>query len=382
MHYSSDGGATWTHAPNLPLANTCCDPTVAWSSDGSKAYTASLGANASDPVYVYRSADNGHTWTDLATEAGADPRRELGSGTDKEYLHVDVHAASAFKDNVYLTWHENNVMKFARSTDRAHTWSTPVSISTGTSERGIGSDITSDKTGKVYYVWPAFNSNTIRLRRSSDGGATFASPSTSIASTLGSFAFPVPSMEEREVFIYAAAASDLGNGTHGGSVYVAWTDATATTTTDPATNHARIQVAYSRDGGDTWTATTPHATADATTVDRYHPWLGVAADGSVHVIYYDTRNSVTRSDVDLYWSKSTDGAQTWGTPERLTTVMSPNGDGFEWGDYNGMDVVGSRLLAIYTDNRAETGSGDSVDVYTIGKATNTPSSTLFANGFE
>lgn len=382
MHYSSDGGVTWTHAPNLPLGNTCCDPTVAWSSDGSKAYAASLGANPSDPVYVYRSADNGQTWTDLSTEAGADPRREIGSSTDKEYLHVDTHPSSPYKDHVYLTWHESNVMKFARSTDRAHTWSAPLTISSGTAERGIGSDITSDASGRVYYVWPAFNSKTLRLRRSSDGGATFEASSSAIASTQASFSFPVPSMEAREVFVYAAAAADHGNGPHAGSVYVAWTDSTAATSTTAANNHARIQVAYSRNGGDSWTVTTPHETADAASVDRFHPWLGVAADGSVHVVYYDTRNAAARDSVDLYWSKSTDGAQTWSTPQRLTTVLSPNiVDSFEFGDYNGLDVVGTRLLAIYTDNRAETGSGDSVDVYAIGRST-VDANLLFGDGFE
>ncbi len=191
-------------------------------------------------------------------------------------------------------------------------------------------------------------------------------------------------MEDREVFIYVSAAADLGAGAHSGSVYVAWTDATAATTHTPASNHARIQVAYSRNGGNTWAVTTPHATADASNVDRYHPWLGVAGDGSVHVIYYDTSRDVDRNGVDLFWSRSSDGAQTWATPQRLTSVLSPNIiDGFEWGDYNGMDVVGTRLLAIYTDNRTEgIGSGDSVDVYSVGRDTAAPPLQLFADGFE
>ncbi len=64
--------------------------------------------------------------------------------TDKEYLHVDIHSPSGCLDTVYLTRHEGNILKFARSTDRAHTWSMPVSLSSGSSERGIGSDITTD----------------------------------------------------------------------------------------------------------------------------------------------------------------------------------------------------------------------------------------------
>lgn len=55
-----------------------------------------------------------------------------------------------------------------------------------------------------------------------------------------------------------------------------------------ANNHARVGVAYTRDGA-TWTLRTPHETADAGTVDRFHPWLGVAPDGKVYVMFYDTR---------------------------------------------------------------------------------------------
>ena len=146
MHYSTDGGETWNQAAALPLGGTCCDPTIGWSSDGTKAYSATLGSSG---VYIYRSGDGGQTWTDLDTEPGADPRREIGSGTDKEYLHVDTHAGSACLDTIYLTWHESNNMKYSRSTDMAHTWSTPVTLSTS-SQRGIGSDITSDTSGRVH----------------------------------------------------------------------------------------------------------------------------------------------------------------------------------------------------------------------------------------
>ena len=43
MHYSTDGGETWNGAAALPGGGTCCDPTVDWSSDGTLAYTATLG---------------------------------------------------------------------------------------------------------------------------------------------------------------------------------------------------------------------------------------------------------------------------------------------------------------------------------------------------
>ena len=377
MQYSTDGGETWNAAGALPYGGTCCDPTVAWSSDGAKAYSATLGS----AVYVYRSADAGQTWTDLANEPGADARREIGSGVDKEYLHVDTHAPSACLDTVYLTWHEGNTMKFSRSTDLAHTWSTPATMSSGP-ERGIGSDITSDTNGRAHYIWPAFNSKKILVRTSSDCGITFDS-SVEIATTQASFDFPIPSMDNRYAWIYVGAAADLSGGAYGGSIYAAWTDTTEPEAGSAADNHARIQVAYSRDGGATWTTSTPHETADSDTVDRWNQWLAVGPDGSVHVVFYDTRNDPTRRSVDLYWSTSTDGGASWGTPTKLTSEISPHmEDFFQFGDYNGLDVVMSELIAVFTDNRDETGgTGDSPDIYAAGQSVD-GGSAIFADGFE
>jgi hypothetical protein len=375
MWRSSDGGSTWAAGQDLPLGGECCDPTIAFNSTGTKAYTASLGS----AVWVWRSDDNGVTWDDFNTEAGADPRREIGSGgVDKEYLHIDTFPTSPFLDRIYLCWHASNIQRFAFSSNAGNTW-TQQSFSAD--PVGIGCDLSSDKNGNVYYFYPAFVTKQILVKKSIDGGTSFGTPVV-VAPTQGSFIFPIPSTEVREAFIYAAADADLGTGTFANSLYAAWTDSTAATSGTAANNHARIQVAYSRDGGATWNVTTPHETADANTVDRWHPWLKVAPNGNVFVVFYDTRNSAGRTGVDFYFSVSTDGAQTWSAPARLTTVTSPNiADGFEFGDYNGMDIVGEQLIAIYTDNRNEGGGGgDSIDAYAVG--TMTVSDTIFQDGFE
>ncbi|MEM7352881.1 MAG: sialidase family protein [Acidobacteriota bacterium] len=379
MHFSTDGGETWASAPNL-TGNECCDPTVAWSSDGTKAYTATLGST----VWFYRSGDGGQTWTDLATITPGDDRREIGTGgVDKEYIHVDLFPTSAFLDRIYLSWHEGNVMFTSYSADRGNTWSAPNSFGTATNVRGIGSDLVTDKDGNVYHFWPAFNNPNIWVSKSEDGGDNW-NANVEVAATQGSFDWPIPAMDSRFAWIYVSAGADLSDGPYGNSLYAAWTDTIDPEAAGANNNHTHIQVAYSRDGGDTWTVTTPHETDDGDTVDRFNQWLAVGPDGTVYVIFYDTRQDLPgRSDVDLYFSTSTDGAQTWGTPERLTSVTSMHiSNGFEWGDYNGLDIVLNNLIAIYTDNRNEGGGGgDSVDAYAIGRTTG-PADLIFADGFE
>ncbi len=378
MLFSSDGGDTWTSAPDL-TGSECCDPAMDWKSDGSFAYNVTLGGNQ---VWFYRSDDNGQTWDSLEDLTPGDNRRELSGPTgnlnDKEYIHVDQSPTSPFQDNIYITWHQSNIIQFAVSEDDGNTFT--ITSNPNNEPRGIGSDIVTDRDGTIYHFWPATNIPDIRMNKSTNGGTVFT-PSIVVAPTNDGFDFPIPSMDSRFVFIYVAADIDLTGGEYDGRLYASWTDTLGPQSANPAANHARIQVGYSDDGGDTWTVTTPHETDDQLEVDRWHQWLKVDRNGIVHVIYYDTRQFVDRSGVDVYHSYSVSGGQAWSAPTRLTSVSSPEGSGFQFGDYNGMDFGDSDDgVAIFSDNRAEGGGSNDMDVYVapvIG-----PIDLIFEDGFE
>lgn len=383
MYRSNDGGESWVFAAPLPTddllgSDVCCDPTVEWSADGSLAYTATIGFSpqgACCDVWFYRSSDDGATWKDLGTPPlMLNNRRELAPlyTADKEFLHVDRSPNSPHLDNIYLTWHESNDLKFARSTDFGNTWSFPSSISSGTSQKGIGSDITSDRNGNLFYFWPSHTSQRILFARSTNGGVSFA-PAAQVATTFGSFTFPIPAMFQRYAFISASADTDVTTGPFSNRVYVTWTDLTASDTGNPTTNHARVRVAFSANQGATWTAVTPHSTADASTVDRFHSALAVDSLGTVHLIYYETVPGTSRMAVRVMHQRSVNGGNAWSAPEELTSDISTViFDSFQLGDYNGLDVVGNLALASFTDNRSENGSpGDSVDIYVGSGATQT-----------
>ncbi|MEM7084458.1 MAG: thrombospondin type 3 repeat-containing protein, partial [Pseudomonadota bacterium] len=339
MYYSHDGGDTWNIQGVLP--NTCCDPTVDWSSDGSIGYTAAL----SGPIGVsfWRTEDFGVTWTN---------RVDLtASGSDKEWIHVDRAPTSPHQDNIYVTYHNGNVMQFARSTDMGMTFDI---TAFPTAPSGIGSDITTTANGDIYYVYGAFGAQTVTLLKSTDGGATFEAPST-VATTNGSFDWPIPAMESRNAWIYAATAADNSGGPNDGSVYVAFSDVTGPEGS-AINNHTQVKVYYSRDGGATWNFSIPHDTADVNDVDRFNQWMTVDEFGNVHVVYYDTRNSTGRTGVDLYYTISQDGGVTWDEPTRVSSETSVNvTTGQEWGDYNGVSVVGGKVIPIWADNRPTDG---------------------------
>ncbi len=376
MWFSSDAGATWTRSQALSTTaggNVCCDPTVSWSTDGTKAYGSALincGASGCG-IRVYRSDDNGNVWGDTDVGTTAPPPVDIvATGSDKQFIHVDGSVASLHRDVVHLCWHESNVNQYARSTDFGVSFSPKIPIdNTG---RGVGCDLTSDRAGNVFYFYPGLDSGAaptqkrIRFAKSTDGGLTFPTVGNA-AVTNDSFNYALPSMETRKVAKIVQADADISSGPLSNSVYVIWPDITAVESTTAANNHSQVRVAYTRDGGATWQTSVPHPVDDVSTVDRYQPSIKVDDLGRVHVIFYDTRHSINRNGVDVYYNISYDGAVTWGTARRVTTVTSDNiNDSFEFGDYSHMDGVLDQIVTIFTDNRSEAGGPVDKDAYAAG----------------
>ncbi len=365
MYWSDDGGVTWTLSQVNP--SSCCDPAVDWSSDGSIVYQADLASDTA--IRWSRSTDQGHTWAPM--------QNQTTGGRDKEMIHVDRSPSSPYKDNIYLSWHDGNIQKFTKSTDMGLTMAPTTSFNS--EPVGIGSDLTTDTNGNVYYFYPSTAAGAgIRLLKSTDGGDTWAT-GIQVAPLNDTFDFPIPAMESRNAFVYTSADVDVNNN----NIYVAWTDQTDQSTNGgAAANHAWINVAKSTDAGATWSMCPhPHPTADELTVDRFHPWIKVGENGTVHIGYYDTRNSTNRTGVDFYYAASLDGCATWETEERYTTETSTNiSNGQEWGDYNGLSVVLDNIATSFTDNRPSLGQ-----TAMIAQATNlyaSPTFTLAATPLE
>ena len=370
QNYSTDGGATWFSAGVLP--STCCDPAMEWSADGTVAYAATLPSAGGLRAGLFRSTDNGQTWGSVILVSTG--------GSDKEWIHVDKSPSSPYLENVYLTWHQSNVMFFSRSVDKGVTWSTPISFPSAA--RGIGSDITTDSAGNIYYIWPSSSAATanIYVVKSTDGGANFGAPVV-VQPLFDTFDFPIPSMETRRAFIYIAADTDRSGGPFDGRVYAAYTALHPSSGGTTATNHAWIQVAYSDDGGATWAlTTTPHSEADIATVDRYHPWLEVDEGGAVHIGFYDTRNSPNRTGVDFCYNYAVDGGATWVDEPRVSAATSGNTtNGQEWGDYNGITAGPVEAAMSWTDNRPG-GGGTPVQKSYVGRVQNLAAGPTYTMG--
>ncbi|MCB1045416.1 MAG: exo-alpha-sialidase [Acidobacteria bacterium] len=370
MYYSNDGGATWQFAQ--VLSGSCCDPTVDWSPDGTIAYVSTLGNCGFFTlcnIEIYTSTNNGQSWGNQVSITNTQV-------SDKQYLHVDHVPTSPHFGNLYVSWHDNNVLKFARSTNNGVSFD-PIVTMTG--PLGIGSDIASDRSGNVFHIWSSYASQTVRFAVSTDGGQTFSNDAV-ITTENSEFNYPIPCFDQRQVPIIVNATADTSTGSFQDRVYACWNDTRDPESTTPSQNHSQIWVAYSDDLGMNWNLVNPHPTADVGTVDRFNPWLEVDQDGTVHVIFYSTQNNPNRLEADIYHVASTDGGQNWSVPQRVTATSSNYiNDSFQFGDYTGMSIVGNQMRPIWTDNRASvdvftaeiTTSGGGGDYVLVGPATTT-----------
>lgn len=347
-YYSQDGGQNWLPAEGAsPLTDSCCDPTLGWSPDGGIAYAATLRPFALNGggIVFYRSDDSGRSWAQTAVISE-------GNFEDKEYLHVDTYncGVNPHCGNIYVSWHISSRMHLARSTDNGDSFAT---FFHEDSVSGIGSDITTDQQGTVYHFWPEVNERLLTFAASTDGGLTFG-PRQTITNTNASFVYSIPSFDVRLAFVHISAATDLTGGAYHNRMYICWNDASVPTQQG---GFSFVRVAFSDDGGQNWTVSTPHREDDPYTVDRFNPWMEVDQNGWIHVVYYDTRNDSRRLRADMYHSYSKDGGLTWQPEQRLTNFSSEKvGNSFQWGDYNGLAIVGDQIRPIWTDNRLNRGA--------------------------
>ena len=360
--FSSDSGATW-HRNELPLAPGSAfqsDPAFAFTSDGTAwAATLGIGANGS-PIecQVYKSTDHGASWSFVSTVS-------TGNSNDKELMWIDPHPGSSFRDNIYLAWDvPGGGMRFVRSTDKGATWS---SVTTLSSDVAIGCHLTTGPDGALYVAWPDLDSRELRFRKSTDGGATFADARV-IATTKDSYEVSIPAMCERKVLIYLSIGVDRSNGPHRGTVYASWTDRDGTTE-DPGCSdttsaaNSNIYFSSSTDGGNTWSA--PKIIHDnPASTDQFNQWMDVDPDdGSLHVIYYNTKDDTGRHKTHLYYIASTDGGATWVDETRISTaqtdetVSGADPFGNQYGDYNGLVAYRGVAFPSWTDRRTTNPDG-------------------------
>ena len=310
--YSFDGGLTWGQ-------DLFVEPEYIWDSDpGITVDTAgnfyavilSYTGSTSEPngLFVYKSTDGGVTWSDPVTVINGVP----GVFEDKELIACD-RSGGPYTDNLYVAWTRfySTQILMCRSTDEGNSFVGPVTIS---DMNGVQWPVPCvGPNSEVYVAWVQYSPGAIRFDCSTDGGETFGTDITiQNVSFVSGYIYG-----DIMVFSFPAIDVDITGGPYNGNIYVAYMDyASGNTDTD-------IYFTCSTDGGNSWSQKIRINDDPLNNgCDQFHPWLFVAPDGNIIVVFLDRRLDSGNLLMDLYMTTSTDGGNSWSSNERITTVSS------------------------------------------------------------
>jgi hypothetical protein len=356
--YSTDGGATYTDGGTLPTnpGGDAGDPVLARNESTGRIYFSTLGFNVST-IQVFRSDDNGVTWT---APVNGTPG---GSSEDKEWMTVD-NFPGAGNGNVYLISRRfgspAGIYMF-RSTDHGNTFGPTGGTLLVSGQQGAFVAVGPDHA--VYAFW--WNGTTLRVRKSTDFGATFA-PAVTVASGLTGGSNGDLGLTGIRQGTSTAAGFRSNSFPHAainpvsGHIYVTFND-------NPAgTDKGDIYMVMSTDGGTTWSARV-RVNDDATLADQWQPTLAVTPDGSGIGFFYYSRQEDPANNLFRFYGRTgiISGSTITFTPSfAISDVASLPEFGRDavvnstyMGDYDFAVATPGKFHVVWADNRDDLAGG-------------------------
>jgi hypothetical protein len=235
--WSIDGGASWTDSGTPPRGTTVgkwlSDPVITVNEKSGEFYLCGMviTSAARNGIAVIKGtfADTGLVWEPptLARIAG-------DTLPDKPWIAVDsltgvlAVAYTSFERNGQLL---TDQIEFQTSPDGGASWSGQQRLS-GDEEQGLvqGPRPVFGPHGEIYVAWTRVDTSVatdgldyIRVRRSDDGGRTFAA-AVDAARLFSNFGSGAPGFNRGYGFTWPSIAVDRSRGHHRGRVYLAWNE--------------------------------------------------------------------------------------------------------------------------------------------------------------
>lgn len=382
VYLSSDGGRSWTNQ-NLGKANdwrSSNDPSVAFGYDGwgylmYGAFTASGGPNG---IYVSITKDFGQTWDTHIPVIQHLPPIDIDTPfDDKYYIEVDNAENSPYRGYTYTPWKRmqyndsSTQIMVARSTDRGYNWDEPVAISPrkeGTiDDTTFGQSfplISTGPNGEVYAVWNDGIVQGVGFNRSYDGGITWEEPRI---------------IQNYEIFgetrqVNGAWQHRIKDNVRAETYPVLKCDFTEGPNsgnlylTWAGGEPPNIYFSKSTDGGDTWTEDML-IHADTVGNDQWWQWLDIdPTTGDLAIMFMDSRNDPNNIWAETWVAYSSDAGDTWIERQvsdfRSDLRRNPFQNNVFAGDYNGCAFYDGIIYPSWVDMRNTPVGGNDNDVYT------------------
>ena len=314
--YSNDGGKTWVDGGGiLPNAGDfdANDPSIVVDSKGNFYFAMDVANSTHSKIGVAKSTDGGKTFGNpvIIDSVNASTPADL----DKNYLGVGRNPANSSQDIIHTTYtrfgSSSSQIVYKRSLDGGLTWQDSCTLNPGGDAEGSMPVV--DQTGNTVYVfYEDFVTNKIVGWKNTNAGAGCLWTRLAdvgvihplITRPICGGIFAVWNGNHRETQIPVAAIGPNGN------LYVAWNDS------PDGGKTTEIVLFRSTDGGNTWIG--PQTFSPTPGRDQFEPWIAVAPNGMITMIFYDRVNDPNNLLMDLYAATSTDNGNTWQPNQRIT----------------------------------------------------------------
>lgn len=411
---TSDGGRHWASTritPEFRGTGDFCnggDPGVAYSRKDGAFYLSQLcffRSQAFSEVHVFKSVDNGQTWTPGRQAANAASNFDYTTGVvddsifnDKELIAVDNTPTSPHYGRIYVTYTKFHLLPsgfsdycplqlsytdtIPTSNPALTTWShtaiqpdNPGGDGTGSSANQYSVPVV-EKNGTLDVGFVSEDCNDsfdphLLFQKSTNGGVSFLSQAVQIDKA-GQYADFLDDAKDDTLPPTAFRAPNTPSlaysPTTGKLLYVYQNNI------NRPVSAADISYQTSADGGLHWSDAAFLSTNEAgkpAKNDQFMPWAAADENGRFYVIWFDRRRDPNNVRINTWQAQSTNNAGSFTSDKISTKDWDPNNGFFSSGafigDYNALAASNKAVYPVWTDGRdsaiAQTGIGET-DIFT------------------
>ncbi len=350
VYQSQDGGKTWSQSRLKSPYGVYGDPCLVSDKKGNIYYFHLANPKNEDRpdswldrIVCQVSKDNGKTWSE-GSYMGYHPPKDQ----DKEWAVAHPHKIRIYctwtQFDLYGSKDEENKSNilFASTKNKGKTWSEAVQIN-----QIPGDCIDDDGTvegavpcvgpkGEIYVSWSL--DEKIYFDRSMDGGKTWMEEDVIVSDQPGGWAIDIPGLNRSNGMPITGV--DISKGPRRGTVYVNWADQRN------GSEDTDIWLARSTDQGLNWSAPI-RVNDDSSGRHQFLTWMSIDPQtGYLYFVFYDRRNHED-DHTDVFLAYSRDGGNTFTNIKISESPFLPTPHTF-FGDYNDIDAYKGVVCPIWT----------------------------------